>query len=153
MGTVRQSFLVLPQHLWDVMFDPDMWSVNTQGFAPALGRRFVIKDPPVLSTRFTGCFQCVVTDVQPCRRLEFTATAGAWSGPACTLTDTFEFVELPGETHCTFTLCGADVNDPAERLLEHIITESIHWGFHYINRKLERRTCRQPGVFGQRHLS
>ncbi|WP_109559271.1 SRPBCC domain-containing protein [Mycobacteroides saopaulense] len=153
MGTVRQSFLVLPQRLWDVMFDPDMWSVNTQGFAPSVGRRFVIKDPPVLSTRFTGCFQCVVTDVQLCQRLEFAAQALTWSGPPTALIATFEFVELPGETHCTFTVCGVDSHDPAERLLDHIITESIYWGFHYINRRLERQRCRQPSVFGLRHLS
>lgn len=153
MGTVQRSFPFLAQHVWDLMFDPDMWSVNTQGFTPTVGRRFVIKDPAVLGTRFTGCFQCTVTDVRPCQWLEFAAQALTWSGPPTALIDAFEFVELPGQTHCTFTVCGADRNDPAERLLEHIITESIHWGFHYINRKLERQRCRQLSVFGLRHLS
>ncbi|WP_234795793.1 MULTISPECIES: SRPBCC domain-containing protein [Mycobacteroides] len=124
MILLERSFAYAPPQVWRVMIDPDLWSLQTNGFRPEVGCEYRVTHPAIIGTRLLGTGDCTVVAANPGELLAVKFVGAVREGnPAC-WTISHRLTAEDGGTTLTTCLDGVDVHDQSERVLMRIVSES-----------------------------
>src|ERR1700761_519384 len=80
--SIEELFPVPIECVWQALTDPQMiarWLMAVEGFEARVGARFILRDPP--SPGFRGYVECEVLELSPPRRMVWSWSSSARSGP------------------------------------------------------------------------
>ncbi len=141
----ERPFAHTPMRVWQVMVDPDLWSLQTDGFRPEVGCEYRITHPAIMGTRLLGTGDCTVVAADPGELLavEFVGTVREGEPARWTISHRL-MAGQNGTTVLATHLDGVDVHDQSEGILLRIVTESTARSLHLLEEWLTDR-YRIPG--------
>lgn len=144
MILLERSFAYAPLQVWRVMVDPDLWSLQTNGFRPEVGCEYRVTHPAIMGTRLLGTGDCTVVAADQGELLAVEFVGAVREGNPARWTISHRLTAEDGGTTLTTCLDGVDVHDRSERVLMRIVTESTARSAHLIAEWLANR-YRIPG--------
>ncbi|MEU9806839.1 SRPBCC domain-containing protein [Mycobacterium sp. NPDC050853] len=136
----ERSFAYTPTLIWQVMVDPDLWSLQTNGFRPEVGCQYRITHPAIMGTRLLGTGDCTVVAADPGRLLAVEFVGAVREGDPARWTISHGLAATDGGTTVLTThLDGVDIHDQSERVLLRIVTDSTARSLHLLNERLHTR--------------
>lgn len=136
----ERSFAYPPQHVWRVMVDPDLWSLQTTGFRPEVGCQYRITHPAIMGTRLLGTGDCTVVAADPGELLAVEFVGAVREGNPARWTISHRLTAENDGTVLMTSLDGVDINDHSERVLMRVVTDSTARSLHVLDERLRRRT-------------
>jgi uncharacterized protein YndB with AHSA1/START domain len=136
----ERSFAYTPAQVWRVMVDPDLWSLQTDGFRPEVGCRYRITHPAIMGTRLLGTGDCTVVAADPGKLLAVEFVGAVREGDPARWTISHGLAAADGGTTVLTThLDGVDIHDQSERVLLRVVTDSTARSLHLLNERLHTR--------------
>ncbi|WJR34159.1 SRPBCC domain-containing protein [Mycobacteroides immunogenum] len=136
----ERSFVHPPPRVWQAMVDPDLWSLQTNGFRPEVGCEYRITHPAIMGTRLLGTGHCTVVAADPGELLAVEFTGAVRAGDPAHWTISHSLAALDGGTTLTTYLDGVDINDHSEKVLLRVVTDSTARSLHVLQERLNRTT-------------
>ncbi|MUM23581.1 hypothetical protein FZI91_18025 [Mycobacterium sp. CBMA271] len=141
----ERTFAHPPVRVWQAMIDPDLWSLQTNGFRPEVGCEYRITHPAIMGTRLLGTGDCTVVAADPGELLAVEFVGAVRSGDPARWTISHSLTAThEGNTDFVTCLDGVDVGDRSEMVLLHIVTESTARSLHLLEERLTD-PYRNPG--------
>ncbi|WP_083337993.1 SRPBCC family protein [Mycobacteroides franklinii] len=135
----ERSFAYPPPQVWRAMVDPDLWSLQTDGFRPEVGCQYRITHPAIMGTRLLGTGDCTVVAADPGELLAVDFVGAVREGNPARWTISHRLTAEKGGTVLTTCLNGVDINDHSERVLLRVVTDSTARSLHVLDEWLRRR--------------
>lgn len=145
MELFERSFAYPPAWVWDAMVDPDLWTLQTNGFSPVVGCKYRIIHPVVVGNRLVGTGECTVTGAIPGELLMVDFVGLVRSGEPARWTIRHTLAGSGESTVLTVDLTGVNPDDRSEMLLLRVVTEGVARSLHVLEQQLSHAPGRGRG--------